>query len=103
MSVKFTLTPNPTFKAPVEIPMPDGRVAKPVFEFKHRTKDALDSLVKNTKIKDPDLLKEILTGWDLDDEFNDANIEALCSNFVMAPRAILNVYITALVEGRRGN
>lgn len=103
MAVKFTLTPNPTFKAPVEIPLPDGQVAKPTFEFKHRDKDALDVLVKNTKIKDPDLLKEILAGWDLDEAFNDESIGLLCKNYVMAPRSILSAYITALVEGRRGN
>lgn len=103
MSVKFTLTPNPTFKAPVEIPLPDGQVAKPVFEFKHRDKDSLDALIKNKKISDPDLLGEILAGWDLAEEFGAAGIELLCKNYVMAPKAIFSTYITALVDGRRGN
>lgn len=103
MSVKFSLTPSPTFKAPVEIPLPDGQVAKPVMEFKHRDKDSLDALVKNKSIKDPALLGEILAGWDLDEEFGPSSIELLCKNYVMAPKAILTAYINALVDGRRGN
>lgn len=103
MSVKFTLTPNPTFKAAVEIPLHDGLVAKPVFEFKHRSKSDLDALIKRKEISDPDLLSELLAGWELEEEFSRENIERLCQNYVMAPKEIFSAYIRALVDGRRGN
>lgn len=103
MSVKLSLNPSPTFTAPVEIPLPDGVVAKQVFTFKHRTREQLNELLANKEITDPDLIAAMCTGWDLDEEFSSDNIKLLCSNYMMAPRLILNVYTASLIEGRKGN
>lgn len=102
MAAKFKLDPAPTFEAPVEIPVPGAEPAKLVFKFKHKTKDEVTALYAESP-EDAKLMAAILAGWELDDEFNAANIDRLLQNYHGAATAISTAYLIALRKGRLGN
>jgi hypothetical protein len=101
---KLKLTPDPTFKAPVLIPVPGGPDASVVFTFKHRTREQVLAWLEEDKdAGDVPTVNAVALGWDLDDEFNDANIERLCQNYAGAGYAIVNTYLTELRGARTKN
>jgi Phage tail assembly chaperone len=99
---KFKLQPNPTFSAPVLIPVPGGEPADIVCTFRHRSNDELKEFLAS-KPDDPDFVMGMLTGWDLDDEFGKPNVEFLLSHHQGAATAISKVYFAELQKGRLGN
>lgn len=106
MATKFKLDPNPTFKAKVSIPVPGGKAEPVEFTFKHFTRDEYVALFtgEDGEAKtDHKLLTEILSGWDLDDEFSGVNIERLLQNYHGAARAIVQVFADQLGQNRLGN
>lgn len=103
MAVKFKLQPAPTFKAKVEIPVHGGPAVSVEFEFKHRTRDQMAELFKNTKRSDADTLIEVLAGWELDDPFCEESIALLVQNYVGAAPAIVSCYVAELTQARKGN
>jgi hypothetical protein len=50
-----------------------------------------------------DYIQQIADGWNLDEEFNWANIHELCDTIPSASGAIADAYREALTEGRRKN
>jgi len=104
----FKLQPNPTFWAPVSIPVPHAdNEAVIEIEFNHKTKVDLDAYLKLTaqpETKDPDSIGEIVKDWKgLDVDFNTDHLNTLLNNYPSAGRAILRAYIVALTEGRKKN
>lgn len=108
---KFVLTPNPTFKATVPMPVPGAGYVDVQFTFKHRGRAALlefmESAAKDDSAgstqKDTDMAMQIATGWDLEDEFNRENIERLVDNFPGSARAMFQGYVGELMRAREGN
>lgn len=104
MATKFSLTPNPTFKADVEIPVPGGKTATINFTFKHKTRDEFKAFTEGLDGRgDAEIIQDIAAGWGLDDAFNDKNIEALTQNYLGAGLAIVNAYVSELAGARKGN
>lgn len=101
---KFTLTPTPTFKAKVLIPVP-GKTAEPVeFTFKGRTREQFKEFIDNLKDReDVDVILEIASGWELDEPFDKENVEMLTENYLGAARAIIEKYLAELTQARLGN
>jgi hypothetical protein len=54
-------------------------------------------------MEDVDLVKDVASGWDLDDEFNDANITALTQTYCGSARAILDKYFAEQTGAKLGN
>lgn len=101
---KFSLDPNPTFQATVEIPLPGGEKAPVKFTFKHRDRDGLRAFMDGTPDKDAaDVVLEAAAGWDLDDEFNAENVKRLVTNYLGAGRAVYEAYVVELAQVRLGN
>lgn len=103
----FTLKPNPTFTADVEIPIAGGAPENVQFEFRHRTRDAFDALAariadKTTSVEDA--VREVVVAWHVPGlEFT---AEALGTCFQVhpgSPIAIWFGYRKALIEGVRKN
>ena len=46
---------------------------------------------------------DMATGWDLEDEFNTENINALCQKYITAPIEIYKKYIDELVKAKAKN
>jgi hypothetical protein len=111
---KFSLTPSPTFKEKVGIPVAGGAPADVQFVFRHRTKSQLDDFLRPPPVPaegeepvpektDVERIKEMATGWDLDDPFDDEHIGLLVENYPGAGVAVLRGYVDALIGARRKN
>lgn len=101
---KLVLQPNPRFKGTVEIPRAGENPANIKFTFIHRTKSALDELIK-TRFgeSDVDSFMAMVSGWELKDEFNADNVAALLENYISAAQATYQTYVHLLVEGKAKN
>lgn len=103
------LNPNPTFKSVVEIPAHDGKPSTLTFEFRHRTKAALDAFIASEewrKASDVENVMALAVGWEGvegDYPFNAENLELLFQNYQAAPRIIVSAYLEALTQARLGN
>lgn len=102
---KLSLTLAPTFKAPVQIPVPGARPVSVEFTFKYRDRDAfkefLDGLHASTE--DVDLLLDIASGWELDEPFEKASLEKMVKTYIGSAAAVLNAYIAESTGARAKN
>lgn len=105
---KFKLQPEPTFKAPVEIPVPGDGLVKVNFTFKYRDRDAMKAFL--AKVSDPEsqmtdeeLIEEMCAGWELTDPFERASIELLVKNYIRATSAIFDKYLDEHTKAREKN
>lgn len=104
MATKFSLTPNPTFKRDVAIPVPGGKTASINFTFKHKNRDDFKAFLEGLEGReDVDIVMDVASGWGLDDAFNEDNVTELTQNYLGSARAILDAYITELSGARKGN
>lgn len=104
MAVKFSLTPNPTFKRDVAIPVPGGKTASVSFTFKHKTRDEFKAFMDGIAGReDVEIIRDIAAGWGLEDDFSDENIEALTQNYLGSGLAIVDAYVSELSGARKGN
>lgn len=112
MSAKFKLVPNPTFEHTVKIPRAGDEDAELQFTFKHHSlKDMKaiqnnfkDKLEKASKLKGEDKQEEavrklqlefinaLATGWEVEDEFCDENLNFMLDNYPRAFDAITTQY-----------
>lgn len=107
MARKLTLTPDPTFKLKVGIPVP-GKGAAPVeFTFKYRDKDKMAEWLESLSSYENDgaMVLDIATGWDLAEPFDAENIEKLEKTYPGSVRAITDAYARESTGGlvRLGN
>ena len=101
---KLSLVANPTFKAKVGVPVAGGESIDTVFTFKHRTKDDLDEFIKTRADKsDAESFLDMVSGWDLQDEFTPENVETLLQNYIGTGLAAFRVYIDELIGARVKN
>lgn len=101
---KFTLAPSPTFKAPVDIPVPGAEAATVEFTFKHKTRDQFAKLMEGlVDRKDEDVILEICEGWELSDEFNKKSVALMNQNYMGSARAVIEKYINELAVVKLGN
>lgn len=101
---KLTLAVEPTFVAPVAIPVPGDKPVPVKFTFKWRNADELEAWAKdNAKKTDAELVLSMCSGWELDDEWTAENIEALCKKYQQAGAALVQAYAAELRGARAKN
>lgn len=101
---RLKLIAEPTFPAKVEIPLAGGATADVSLTFKHRTRKQLDDYVNSRSGKtDVESFMDIVVGWDLEDEFNAANVELLLENHISVALAVYRAYLAELVGAREKN
>jgi hypothetical protein len=101
---KIKLNPDPTFSAPVTLPVPGKPSVEVEFTFKHRSREELHAFIEvSGERADADTIMEMCTGWELTDAFNKDNVGLLVSNYIGAPRRIFDTYVEQLVKGREKN
>ena len=101
---KIKLNPDPTFTAPVSIPVHGKSPVAVKFTFKHRTKDAAQAWLEEIKDKsDVDVVMDCATAWELDDKFTAENVELLLQNYVGAGGAVVSTYLDELLAARAKN
>lgn len=125
MAKKFKIEQNPTFNAKVEIPRIGGESIEVGFEFKFLPRKKLASLYEDWQARfsefeineettlseltdmeislQIDQIKDVVIGWDFEDEFNDENIEALVATSVHAAKAVIERYQDVYREAKLGN
>lgn len=101
---KLKLVANPTFQAAVPIPVAGGEDVKVLMTFKHRTTAALEEFIKTREGKtDTETFMDMVTAWDLEDEFNKDNVELLTQNYAGAAIATFTSYIDELFKAKVKN
>ena len=104
MSFKVNLSERlPDFPLNVKFNMPNGVEAEIKFTVKHRTGSEIQELYAREEIKDSEFITEIASGWDLADEFNDANAKILVDKFPASALALTQAYMAALAGLRVKN
>lgn len=125
MAKKFKIANNPSFKSKVSIPRVGGDEIEVEFEFKYLTRKELAKVYEGWQEKLTDLnitddttlteltdievelqikqLKDIVHGWDFEDEFNDDNIEQLVETSVFAAKTVIEAYQEAYMKAKVGN
>ena len=101
----FTLTPEPTFKAKVDIPVPGKKPQKLEFTFQWRGMDEFRAFMDSLGNYDDDtaVVLQVVTGWELSDAFTPENVEKLVKNYIGSAGAILNTYLRENASARLGN
>lgn len=125
---KFSVKRNPTFTAAVSLPVVGGEAVVANFTFKHMNRMQLAEF-QNSRIDfakniagmaskeettagdiakfaidyEFPQLKGIIEAWDIEEEFNDANLMALVESGSELTAAIVNGYIDAYHKAREGN
>lgn len=101
---KLSLNPAPTFKAKVGVPVAGGGAVDVEFTFRHRTKKQLEEFIQGrADQQDVDTFMAMVLGWDLEDEFNQANVERLLDNYIGAALATYKAYLEELVKAKEKN
>lgn len=101
---KLSLTPNPTFRAKVGIPVAGSNPVAVEFEFKHRTKSDLDKFMQSrTGVADLDSIMDMVAGWDLAEPFDRDGMAALLENYAGAAIALYVGYVDELLQAKRKN
>lgn len=120
-----------TFPYTVTVPMPEGGTASVQMLFRYRTRSEFGAFVDNlvatartappadqspeavlfslrqalehTRDTNADYILQIAEGWNLDEDFNLANLRQFCDELPGAAMAVIEAYRAALTEGRLGN
>jgi hypothetical protein len=104
---KFSFTASPTFKLEVGIPLPGEKKTYAVgFTAKHKGKKALKEFRETVNVDEGITLenvREMFVGWDLADDFNDKNIEAMLDEYPGAGWAMYGRYMGELQDAKLGN
>lgn len=92
--IKLKLVPNPTFELSVPVPVPGSEPVAVVFKLKHQSRDEFKKFLNELdSMEDEAIFKKLVAGWELEDEFNDENIDKLIQNYLGVVRVVLNEYI----------
>lgn len=98
---KFTLVPNPTFKANVKIPVAGKETPEVVtFTFKHQPMSQLDEMREKPTTE---FFERIIEDWAIEEPYNKENLNLLLDNYPSASRAIASTYYNELLGNREKN
>lgn len=105
---KLKLNPEPTFKAPVSIPVAGSAPVSVGFTFKYRTRTELREYAKALAeladdANEVETFKDFVVGWELDDPFTDENIARLLDAYPGAGGEVTSTYMRESFGARRGN
>jgi hypothetical protein len=64
---------------------------------------SMKELMERTADSNADYILQVAEGWNLDEEFNRANLQQLSDEIPAATAAIMEAYRLAISEGRQGN
>ena len=100
------VTPNPTFDAPVEVPVP-GQVKpeKITVTFKYKSQAERDAFLEKLKtLPKVDALMEIIAGWTgVDVEFSREALENVLANYAYIDTRFIKVFFDEHHKALAGN
>jgi hypothetical protein len=105
--MSFKLQANPTFKAPVNIPVPGEKAEAVMFTFKHKTRAQFDALITGLASGDEHIdnaVKEVVIEWVYPGvEYSPEALDQCLDMFPGSALAIFAAYRDNLLEARRKN
>lgn len=102
MASKLKLTAEPTFKAKVGIPVAGSKPVDVEFTFRHRKRS--EAAEWATDLKDyAAAVMDSAIAWDLEDEFNQANVATLLESYAGSGEAVIRTYLQELAGSRAKN
>lgn len=101
----FKLQPNPTFWAPIDVPVPGGEPQRFEVLFRHKTREQLaefgDRLANRPAIES---VLEVVADWrGIDAEFSADTVRNLDQNYLHAVDSILHAYWDEFSRAKRKN
>ena len=105
MSFKVTLSERlPDFQLPVKFVLPNGVEATMVFTVMALTSSELNEALKNAQNQTgAQFVKTLASGWELEDEFSDDNVNKLVDRYPAVVGGLISVYTQALAGYRVKN
>lgn len=100
---KLSLKALPDFKLPVKFQLANGEDAEVILTVKHKKSSELQEMLNREQFGTKDLLKEICSDWDLEEPFNDGNIDEFADLFPGAVTSLMDAYMKALAGQRVKN
>ena len=101
MMAKFTLKPNPTFKADVRILVAGKNDPEVVtFTFNHMPMSKLEELKEKSV---DEFFTQIIFDWAIEQPYNGDNLKLLFDNYPSAAGAITTAYYNELLGNREKN
>ena len=99
---KISIIPNPTFDLIVNLNDDDDHQVPVKFTFNHKTRSTLEEFLKKD-LTYTDMIMDIVSGWDFEEEFNRENVELLLENRMSSGNKIISNYISSLSGTRVKN
>ena len=104
MASKLNLQSNPTFKCKVAIPVPGGEPVPVEIEYRHHSVSSINKFwEEHSGAANVEVVWLLVAGWDLEDEYNRDNLQALLDNYPGAAAEIVGSFTAELYNARRGN
>lgn len=101
---KFKLVAEPTFKSNVFIPRPGQVNGQIELTFRHYKLSDITKFEEELKGKTvSELVMKIVTDWNLEEEFNQDNLDILLNNYPAAAKAITDTYYKEIFGQREKN
>lgn len=101
---QITLDADPTFTAPVDIPVPGNSPVRVQFTFKGRTREEYEAWIAELGTKsNVDAIMEVASGWGLQLPFDRDTLVKFDNKYMAATRVILDKYIAEVTQARVGN
>lgn len=111
---KLKFQPDPTFELPVSLPVAgQEEKAEAVFTVKYLSYSQVDNLFSAAKegggdnVNDflgfSDFARQVVTGWNIDKEFNADNLNRLLDNYPNLAEILCEEYFEEYYKARRKN
>ena len=94
---------RPDFPLPITFNTPDGEEATIILIMKHVSQSELNEMINRDEMSNLEFIKEMASGWKLEEDFNDENISWVASNYPAFVIAIPQTYLAALAGHRAKN
>lgn len=100
---KLSLKALPDFKLPVKFQLANGEDYDIVLTVKHKKSSELQEILNRENFSTKELINEICSDWDLEDQFNDENVDKFVDLFPGAVPSLMETYMKALAGQRVKN
>lgn len=101
---KFTLEPNPTFDLKVPVPVPGAGFAEITLTCRYRNRTKFEQFLDEIQNKtNSEIVMLVATGWNVDAEFSEENVEKLVENYMGSASSIVGAYAEELTKVREKN
>lgn len=100
---KLSLTALPDFKLPVKFKLANDQDVEVIFTVKHKKTSELQELLSKENLSTKELIMTIASDWDLEEEYNEDNVNEFSDLFPASTVALTTAYMQALAGQRVKN